>query len=147
MLSWRDTKLFFLAWAISFSTGGAYAAALLAEPTTLLELPWTAVVGAIGLAMAGGLVSTLAALHQAADAGKAMNVRLRLSVDLGMAIVIGFIVYAVVSFMQFGPYALLGGLPFFGFMGARILDPLILVAVQRLEQFASVFGVKRDPPP
>lgn len=146
MLTWRDTKLLCFAWALSFASGGAFAAALLAEPTTLLELPWAAVGGAVGLAMAGGLVSTLAALHKAAEQGVALNVPLRLAFDLGMAVVIGFVTYAAVSYWQWGPYALLGSLPVLGFAGARFLDPLIAAVIERVEQMARALGVKRDGP-
>ena len=145
MLTWRDIKLLCVAWSFAFTASGAYAAALLQEPTSLLELPWTAVIGAVGLAMAGGLVSTLSALHKAAEQGLPLNVPLRLAVDLGMALVIGLVTYAAVSYWGWGPYALLGALPVFGFAGARFLDPLINLLIERVEQFARAIGVK--PPP
>lgn len=134
VFTWPELRLLVLSAALTYATSAAYATTVLTAPETLADLPWLSIIGAVGLSMAGGLVSTLAAMHQAGESGKVMRVPLRLARDLGLAFLIGCVAYAYTAVNSYSPYFLLGLAPVAGYGAAKLLDAMVGFLASRVQR-------------
>lgn len=125
MVAWRDLLWLAVALALSSAASAAMVTAAVTEPRTLLDLPWLAIVGSVGLAMFGGLVATLFVIHAAGEKGLTVNVPLQVMLDLGRAAVLGLAGHAIVTVSQWPTEAMLIVLPVSGVAGQRVLDPIL----------------------
>ena len=138
-----DSVCIIVAWALWSSCSTAIAAAVVTEPTTLVELPWLSIAGGCLLSFVGGLTNTTRLMLAAANTNSSIPVKRQLAADTAMSLVLGLVTFAVVKVSGQGVYLLLAALPLAGYGGARVLDP----AVDALTAFlASVFGKKTKPP-
>lgn len=119
-----------LAWiAVSLLASGAASAALVgavstAPQRTILDLDWYVILGCAGAAMFGGVVGTLWTVHQAGEAGRAINVPMQLMLDLCRAVLLALAIYGAFAHYRWEPEMLPATLAIAGMLGQKILDPL-----------------------
>lgn len=122
---------------------GTSLAAVLAAPTTLLELPWAQILVGCVISLWGGLARTATRVLDAQRAGTPIVLWHELAKDLMSASLVGFVTFGISAWQAWNVWLLAVLLPLAGFGGARFLEPMADAAVARL---SGALGNRKEAP-
>lgn len=108
------------------------AVGLAVAPTTLLELPWAQILVGCLISLWGGLARTATRVLDAKRGEEPVVLWRELAKDLVAASVVGFVTFALSAWQAWDVWLLAVLLPLAGYGGARFLEPLSDVAVDRI---------------